>query len=330
MALDTPIIVPPMAGAAGGKLAAEVTLAGGFGFVGVGYGEEAGIREIEVAKSILRNFPDKASDFGVGFLCWMLDEKEQLIKVLQTALEARVKCIWLSFGDDIGKWVDYIRKYDEARDKPHKTLIWVLINSVKEAQRAVDDWHADVLVVQGIEAGGHGHGEALPLLTLLPMVKQSLPNSPPLVAAGGITTGAQVASLLVLGAAAAAIGTRYVVTHESLYSPNQKQAMLNATYSVRSYAFDIARGTTGWPSGVDARGLPNEILKDVANGVPIEEQKKLYAEATENDDVSRIIVWSGASVGLIKEVASAAAVTRAIHEDIVTQLEEARNLLQGH
>jgi len=86
---------------------------------------------------------------GVGFLGWILEKKPQVIKALDYVLEQRIKCIWLSFGNDLGRWINHIRKYDESRDKPHKTLIWVVVSSVEEAQRATTEWHADVLVVQG-------------------------------------------------------------------------------------------------------------------------------------------------------------------------------------
>ena len=163
-----------------------------------------------------------------------------------------------------------------------------------------------ILVITGIEAGGHGHSEALPLMTLLPMVKQSISNPPPLVAAGGIANGAQIASLLVLGAAAAVVGTRYAATHESTYSPNQKGAVIASTHSVRTVAFDIVRGTNEWPKGIDGRAIPNLVLEDEAKGFSMEERQRLYDEATKKDDVSRRVVWSGASVGLVKEIVGAA------------------------
>ena len=53
----------------------------------------------------------------------------------------------------------------------------------------------------GIEAGGHSHADAAPLAILLTAVRAALPHGPPVVAAGGVATGAQVAALLALGAA---------------------------------------------------------------------------------------------------------------------------------
>lgn len=80
-----------------------------------------------------------------------------------------------------------------------------------------------------------------------------------IVGAGGLATGAQVAELLALGAAGAVLGTRFLMTPESLYNDAQRQALAAAdsTASVRTMAFDQVRGTLGWPSGVDGRGLRN-------------------------------------------------------------------------
>jgi nitronate monooxygenase len=86
---------------------------------------------------------------GVGFLGFMLDQRPDDVDVLDYALERRVKCIYFSFGDDLGKWADYVHKYDQARTVPFKTLLWICVNSVAEAERAANEWKADVLVVQG-------------------------------------------------------------------------------------------------------------------------------------------------------------------------------------
>ncbi|KIJ55720.1 hypothetical protein M422DRAFT_24261 [Sphaerobolus stellatus SS14] len=328
LGVGVPIIVPPMAGATGGKIAAEVASAGGYGFIGVGYLDKpALLREIEIARSILGVDIDQPLNIGAGFLCWILDKGDQAVASLDLVLEQRLKSIWLSFGNDIGKWVNYIRKYDETRSRAHKTLIWILVNSVEEAHRAANEWKADILVVQGNEAGGHGHGEALPLMSLLPLVQRALPNPPPLVAAGGIATGAHVASLLVLGASGAVIGTRYLATPESTYSDNQKNAVLSATHSVRTTAFDAVRGTIGWPAGIDGRAVPNLVLEDIMKGVPFEERKKLFEEAVKKDDVSRTVVWSGSSVGLVTEIVGAAALTRSLREEVVTQLQRVSSIL---
>ena len=142
-------------------------------------------------------------------------------------------------------------------------------------------------------------------MTILPLIRQSLSDSPPLVAAGGVVNGGQVAAMLTLGASGAVLGTRFMVTPESQYSSNRKKAAVAATSSVRSFVFDKINGSLAWPAGVDGRGLHNKMLDDYEDGVDIEEQKKRLSEAMKADDASRMIVWSGASVALINDIRGA-------------------------
>lgn len=128
-------------------------------------------------------------------------------------------------------------------------------------------------------------------------------DGPPLLAAGGLVTGSQVASFLVLGAAGAVLGTRFLMTPESLYSDAQKKALVAAKsdMTVRTMAFDRARGILDWPAGVDGRGLYNNTVKDVEDGVDIETVKEKYEEG----DPDRMLVWSGMGIGLVSDIKSA-------------------------
>ncbi|KAF8523617.1 2-nitropropane dioxygenase [Gautieria morchelliformis] len=328
LGVNSPIVVPPMTFACGGRLAARVTLGGGFGFAASGFNDGPSFaRELDEARDILSTPSDAPLQIGAGYLGWMLDEGGNAVDALHVALEQRVSSIYLSFGEDLGKWVEHIRQYDQNRKKAHKTLIWILVNSVAEAEVATTKWKADVLVVSGIEAGGHGHSRALPLITLLPLIKQALPRPPPLVAAGGLANGAQIAALLVLGASGAMLGTRFLVTHESIYTPNRKKAVLAATQTVRTFLPDQLMPPYPWPAGVDARVIPNKTLEDAANGVDHGELKRLFTEAMENDDQSRSAIWAGSSVGLVNSVAEAEALTRELHMEIVAHLGQASAML---
>ena len=125
------------------------------------------------------------------------------------------------------------------------------------------------------------------------------------MAAGGLSTGAHVATLLTLGAAGAVLGTRFLLTEESLYRPSQKDALIRAQNTLRTTAFDEARGTTGWPNGIDGRGLHNRLVKNVESGMPPIEVKKDFEEALRDDDADGMVVWAGAGISLMKEVKKA-------------------------
>jgi nitronate monooxygenase len=97
-------------------------------------------------------------------------------------------------------------------------------------------------------------------LTLLPLILANTPaNGPIIIGAGGVADGSQVAALLTLGASGAVLGTRFLLSPESLYSDAQRKVLVeaNSSQSVRTMAFDEARGTVGWPKGIDGRGIRN-------------------------------------------------------------------------
>lgn len=99
-----------------------------------------------------------------------------------------------------------------------------------------------------------------------------------LLGAGGLSNGSQVAAFLTLGAAGAALGTRFLLSHESSYTDAQRLALMSAGAgsTVRTQVFDRVRGTTGWPEGVDGRALRNKTVEDADAGVDMEDVKRRF------------------------------------------------------
>jgi len=157
------------------------------------------------------------------------------------------------------------------------------------------------IIAAGIESGGHGLASAPPVLNLLPQTLSAFPPSeaPPVLAAGGLSSGSHLAAFLTLGAAGAVVGTRFLVAEECQYSDVQKRAIIAAKSesAVRSYAFDELRGTTGWPAGVDGRALAIPAVAAVESGADIVQIKEEVAEGTKRGDPSSIITWAGTGVG---------------------------------
>jgi NAD(P)H-dependent flavin oxidoreductase YrpB (nitropropane dioxygenase family) len=113
----------------------------------------------------------------------------------------------------------------------------------------------DFIIVQGTEAGGHvrGHVGLLPLLTeILDHVEV------PVLAAGGIATGRELAAVLAAGADGARIGTRFVVSEESGAHPSYVQALVeaNAEDTVITEAFSAT-----WPNA------PHRVLRSCVQAV---------------------------------------------------------------
>jgi len=183
--------------------------------------------------------------------------------------------------------------------------------------------------VQGVESGGHGAGYALPLLNLLPLILSAMPaDAPPILAAGGLANGGHLAAVLTLGAAGAALGTRFLLAYESLYSDAQRRALVGAKseMSVRSMAWDHARETLGWPAGVDGRGLRNSTVEDFDNRVDIETLKTKFREGVKNEDTDRIIVWAGTGVGQMSRTQSAKSIVEELHRECEEHLAAATQL----
>ena len=133
--LEWPIISAPMALASGGRLAREVTLGGGLGLIGGGYGDK---------KFINQAWEDAGNaKTGIGFITWSLAKQEEL---LELALQHSPAVIMLSFGDPAG----FARQVKQA-DIP----LMCQCQSINDVQTALDAG-ADIIVAQGGEAGGHG------------------------------------------------------------------------------------------------------------------------------------------------------------------------------
>ena len=106
--------------------------------------------ELDIARSMLNIPPSGPLPIGAGFLGWKLDEAgSQQIPLLELALENGVRAIWLSFGQDLGRWIEFVRNHDQKSGKSPKTLVFVQVNSVEDALNAVQAWKVDVLVAQG-------------------------------------------------------------------------------------------------------------------------------------------------------------------------------------
>ncbi|KAI0060925.1 inosine monophosphate dehydrogenase [Artomyces pyxidatus] len=323
LGIRTPLVLAPMAGASGGQLAAAVHLAGGFGFTAPTYTGLADFRaELALARAALAQ-PAGPLPIGAGFLGWKLDAGADAVALLDAALAARVRAVWLAFGADLARWAAYVRA------RAPGTLVFVQVNSVDDALRAVAEYSPDVLVAQGIESGGHGSATAPPILNLLPLVAAALPAGPPVLGAGGLSSGAHLAAFLALGAAGAVAGTRFLLTREATYAPAQKRAVQAAApgATVRSTAFDALRGTLGWPAGVDGRALRMPAADALDAGGALDSAQRSVAAGMAAGDPAAFVTWAGTGVGALQEEQSAQDVVRALHDEAIVALRAAHAVL---
>ncbi|CAO1635175.1 unnamed protein product [Sympodiomycopsis kandeliae] len=368
-AIRVPVVVGPMANACGGSLTAAVTKGGGFAYLGSGYYDSTKMTsELDIIRDVLGT-PERGSgnrlEVGIGFLGWNLTAKNkgppptlgstdlspdsEALAVIDIALKAKPRSIWLSFctdSDELIGWSKVIREREAALNGGGKmtygTHLKLAINvgTVEEARVACEDAGADIIIVQGIEAGGHGLGSSPPLSSLLPLVRSSLsswkvsnPSSKPpvLLGAGGHHSSSSLLSTLALGGDGSVYGTRFLLTPESVYSSAQKEFLLQAKegQTIRSTGFDAARGTTSWPKGVDGRGILNDTIRDFENGKASEqEQRDRYKQAEKEGDVKRIITWAGSGIGNVDVIKPAAEVVQEIEDGAVKELKRLQGYLQ--
>ncbi|KAF7339163.1 Nitronate monooxygenase [Mycena venus] len=118
-----------------------------------------------------------------------------------------VAAVWFAFGVDLDKYVDQVHAYNTRTGR--KTFIFVNLSSVEDARRAALKG-VDAVVVQAI------------------LREFETSGSPLVVAAGGISTGARIASLLTMGVDGVVLGTRFLFTPECTYTAAKKDALLCA------------------------------------------------------------------------------------------------------
>jgi nitronate monooxygenase len=120
---------------------------------------------------------------------------------------------------------------------------------------------ADGVIAQGVEAGGHVRG-ALPSLELLERARDALPAEYPVMLAGGIADGADVARALDAGATAAVAGTAFLLSEESRAHPDYRRRLLDAETTQLTELYGL-----GWPAAPH-RVVPNESTRRWATGDP--------------------------------------------------------------
>ena len=206
---------------------------------------------------------------------------------------------------------------------PVAALVGAREHAVKQVEAGVD-----ILVVAGGEAGGHC-GE-VSTLVLVPEVAEAIAGMRPvpILAAGGIVTGRQMAACMAMGAAGAWTASVWLTTHEAETNPVVKDKMLKASSrdTVRS------RSRTGkpsrqlrspWTQAWEAAGAPEPLpmpLQSLISEPPLARVDKL-AQSGHDGACSLATYWVGQGVGLMHEAQSVRAVMQEFQEDFLRAYE---------
>jgi nitronate monooxygenase len=317
--LSTPVVLAPLGGGPSTpELAAAVSEAGGLGFLAAAYLPATEVasrldatRELTQGPLGVNVFvpssgPARPSDYAAyvdRFRAWATaagasvgepryDDDDWDAK-LELLTARPVDVVSFTFGCPSPELIEALRNAGAE--------VWVTVTSPQEAAEAAEAG-ADALVVQGAEAGGHRgsfvNRADLPLygvLALLDLVRSTV--SLPLVASGGIATGAALAAVLSAGAQAAQIGTAFMLAPEAGTSPAHRAAIASSEPTVLTRAF----------TGRLARGIRNGFIAEHEAHAPVAypELHHLTApmrkEAREQGDASRINLWAGEAHQLARE-----------------------------
>jgi len=232
-ALRYPIWQAPTASLAGPELAAAVSKAGGMGSMALTWTTP------EVAAEQVRQVRNQTENpffvnFALAFPPLALD----------ATLEAGAPIVSFSWGDP----EPYLAKVRAAG-----AMVGIQVTNVAGAHRAIAQG-ADFLICQGVEAGGHVQSNTS-LWELLPRIVEAADGAP-VMAAGGIARGREIAKVLSLGAKGAILGTRFVATQESrAHIDYKRQLVETAGATALTVCFE-----GGWPYSAH-RVLRNSTLE---------------------------------------------------------------------
>lgn len=202
-----PLIQAGMIWCSGWELASAVSNAGGLGLLGSGSMYPDVLREQIRKCKAATNKP-----FGVN-VPLLYPNIEEHMKII---VEEGVKIVFTSAGNP-KTWTNHL--------KQHGIIVVHVVSNVKFAVKC-QEAGVDAIVAEGFEAGGHNGREETTTMVLIPQVKKSIHI--PLIAAGGIGYGSQMAAAFALGADAVQIGSRFVASPESSAHQNFKDAVVNA------------------------------------------------------------------------------------------------------
>ena len=296
----------------GPELVAAVSNAGGLGILQAQLAPPRLFREQIQRVRELTNKP-----FGVNLILHFPVEEQIAISV-----DERVPIVSFFWGDP----APYVERVHDAGGK-----VFHQVGSVADAQRAAKA-NVDVIVAQGVEAGGHVAGE-VSTLALLPRVVDAV-TPRPVAAAGGISDARGVVAALALGAQAAVLGTRFLASTEARAHPHYKKKLLAAdeNQTVRTTLFGF-----GWPNsphrtlrtrfvqewlGNEARGQesrPDEpvIGQTVIAGqtMPVLRFMGFPPNVDATGDIESMDLLAGQGVGLVHEINPAGKIVRELVDE---------------
>ena len=303
--IEKPIIQAGMIWCSGWELASAVSNAGGLGLIGSGSMYPDILREHIIKCKQATNKP-----FGVN-VPLLYPNIEEHIKII---IEEGVKIVFTSAGNP-KIWTNHL--------KQHGIIVVHVVSALKFALKCVEAG-VDAIVAEGFEAGGHNGKEETTTFVLIPQIKSSI--SLPIIAAGGLATGTQMAAAFVLGADGVQIGSRFVATFESSAHENFKNKIIQAKEGDTQLTLKQLT-----PVRLIKNKFFDEVIQAEQSGASIEELKNLLGKARakkgmfEGDLIDGELEIGQVSAS-INEIKSAAEVVNEIYSDFKSVIKKISQL----
>jgi nitronate monooxygenase len=321
--LGTPIVLAPLAG---GPSTPELTAAAGaggaFGFLAAGYltAEELG-RRIAITRGLT------TAPFGVNLFVPGRAADPAVVRAYAEALDGEAARLGVDLGRPRFEDDEWQAKLDLLLADPVAVVsftfgcpppevvaalrergseVWITVTTADEAVRA-EAAGGDVVVAQGVEAGGHRGSWAdddpaasgLGLLSLLQLLRDR--TTVPVVATGGLMTGAGIAAVLAAGARAAALGTAFLRCPEAGTSEVHRRALAGTAPTALTRVF----------TGRTARGIRNRLMTELDARAPAAYPEvhhltaPLRQAARQRGEADVVNLWAGQAYPLGRELPAA-------------------------
>jgi enoyl-[acyl-carrier protein] reductase II len=280
--IEYPIILGGMVWIGKSELAAAVSEAGGLGLLAAG---GMTLEEISAEAEKVRQMTSKP--FGVNVPLARPDAWD----LIDRAVKGGASVVATSAGSP---------KKLTGQIKDLGCTVMHVVPSVSFAEKCADAG-VDIVIAEGIEAGGHDGFDEITTMALIPQVVDAV--TVPVVAAGGIADGRGFVAALSLGAKGVQMGTRFVATHESAAHSRFKEAILKVGADGTTLT---GRTTVGPTRGIKNR-LTEMILDAEKRGATQEEIFDLIGEgrsaiASIEGDIDEGSVYCGQIGGMIQEI----------------------------
>ncbi len=288
---EYPFIQGGMANIATGEFAAAVSNAGGFGLIGAG-----GMNAQMLRENIRRCKELTDKPFGVNLML-MNPEVDAMAEVI---VEEGVKVVTTGAGSP----AKYIPMWKEAG-----MMIIPVVSAVALAKK-MESLGVDAVIAEGTESGGHV-GE-MTTMTLVPQVIDAV--SIPVIAAGGIGDGRQLAAAFALGACGVQLGTCLLVAEECPIHENYKDAVIKCKDNGTTVTGRIA----GTPVRIIKNNMAREYIKQEKAGADKMELEKFtlgsLRRAVFEGDVKTGSLMAGQVAGQVNEIKPIRAIFEEMYE----------------